>query len=455
MGHKINREWLEIEFEKLKVMHQVITRAQALRDALKEKARQKIIRDDLDSSEFLALAVAFRFASDLITERHYLPSADIHARCRQEVIPRETMPYDVSDSISKINEYWHSHYPLLKKLAADNDIPKKASAGAWLDLIISAGNDFMVERMGLGYRVTDEIPPVTTEHVLHYGSVDLITSEFEKMIRYHEYGLSEETEIAVKSSPPLMYSLSEVSKRWDTNEKNVISVCMKSKKFWAYINITKELQLQDFKNKKTTLDIKEQMRRGEIDRGYKYSSSKFARLAKSTTVNSGYTLEYFYSNTVIHAKRGQLTLIWIDPPLCSRVLGIYVQHLEADHDVTPSLFFKQDEIHKFEKTDKFFKIFPKTAVSSCASDFVLLDADDQPLERRVVIENYQKLSPHAWEKIFQREQSNGLISAKIPEKSPFQYSEKKLEKWLITKGYYSASDFTKSVGDAKSRGLHV
>jgi len=436
MDQHINRKWLEGEIKKLKIMGQVIERASILNDMIFDIAQQKISQGNLGISEFFTLAVGLRFVGDFVKKNYYIPPVDIYERHRGNMIVRPALPSDVDNILFELKKYWGVHYSVLKKIALKNKITDSAQAYRWLDFIISDENNFMVERTTLTYRVNNENPPITTEYVTSSGSINLITNEFGKIIRYHEYALTEESAWLAVHSLPLTYNLTEVAQRWGTNEKNVIAACMKSKKFWVYINITNEFHLENMEHWKMSLDIKEKISLGEVDSGYKYLFAKFARLSKSTTIGGGYTLEYFFSNSVIHGKKGRLTLLWIDPPLCDRVLGVYAQHLEADHDVAPALFFIQDEIHGFERTVKFIKAFPESIVHQTSGVSVLTNSDDQALERSVVAKKYPKISQTAWEKIFERERNNGLIDAKVPDKKPYQYYRKKVEKWLITKGYY-------------------
>lgn len=362
MDDQIHLDLIVRELDKLKVMGEVVTRARMLNDKLITIAKEKVIRSAISFAEFFSLIVGFRFTSELIQERYFMPSVDIHARRKQEVIPRATMPTDVDEVIERLRRYWVNRYPALNKQIASKALPEKAEASKWLDLIVQCKQDLAVERTYLRYRVTDDNPPVTIEEIFGGGAVELISDDLEKIVRYHEYGLNSELEAEAKQVLPLTYSLNELADRWGTNEKNIIAVCNQHKNLWAYINLTKELRLENFHHKIVALETKKKISNGEVDSGYKYPYRGFARIAKNTLVNGGITLQYFHSNSIIDAERGRLTLLWVDPPLCYRVLGIYSQHIDADKSFSPILYFMQDEIHPFEMTKDFKMLFPNNKV---------------------------------------------------------------------------------------------
>lgn len=358
MNCAINQEWLENELIQIKVIHQVKQRAQDLHNKLIAITKQKIANDKLHISEFFNLSIAFRFIFDLIDITQYLPSIEMHARRRKEVIIRDTLPSDVDNTIQLTRTYRESHLPLLENLANENKIPPNSEAWKWLNLLIIAKEKFMVERTFLAYEVTNDITPETIERVASSGWIELITPEFEKIIKYHEYNLCEKDEETAEKTLPSTYSLSELTTRWNTNDKNIIAACNKSNIFWAYINHTPELRLKNVPHKNTVLDIKERITEGEIDTHYKYSYPKFSRLAKKSAIAGGILLDYFFSNNIIHAASDKGIFMWIDPPLCKRILGVYCQRLEAMLDIKPTLYFIQKEIHEFEETDDFLNLFP-------------------------------------------------------------------------------------------------
>jgi hypothetical protein len=349
-------DWLVNEIEKLQVRHGVITRARALSENLTTICEQKVIKGSLTLAEFFTLAIAFRFVTDLIMDRHCQPAVDIHARRRQESIPRPTLPSDANDTMVKIIEYWNKNFPILQKLAIEASKNETAEAHEWLDFILKTKDELSIDRHRLIYKVTDkEGIAVTTEHTTGTGSIDLITQKFEQIIRYHEYGLCQKSEIKAKKTLPMTYSLHELTCRWNTNEKNVLAACA-TNNFWAYINLTTEVHLENF-HQSQSFETKIQISDSDADQNYKYPFPNFARLAKRTSVGGGIILEYFYSNKTVIGKKGTLTLVWIDPPLCARVLGIFSQHIEADQDFQPTLYFIRDEIDTFEKTDVFLELF--------------------------------------------------------------------------------------------------
>lgn len=361
MNMKLDLNWIIDEFNKLKIMGEVITRARILFEKLIALSKQKISEPEVLFSDFFALAIAFRFTTILINERYFMPPADIYVRRRNEVIPRPTLPSDVDNMLVEINVYWEKNFPVLLKKVQST---KNSRASAWLDLLISTELDLRITRTFLIYKITNDNIPVTTEHTCGGGSYELIVEELEQIVRYDQYNLSKEKEIQQSKILPMTYSIKELLDRWGTNHKNVIAVCNKSTKFWAYINITKELRLENFNHRKMTLEIRNQMDNGEIDSEYKYSHQGFARVAKESSVNGGITLTYFYSNPIVEAKRGRLILLWVEPPLCNRVLGIYSQHIESDKAFSPELHFMQKEIHLYEESDEFKQFFPTNKVTS-------------------------------------------------------------------------------------------
>ncbi len=361
MDHTFDQVWLENELKQIKVIHQVTQRAHDLRNKLTILTKQKIVSGKLHISEFFNLAIAFRFVTDLIEITQYLPSVDIHARRKKEVIPRDSLPSDVDNTIQLTRTYRNSRLRLLEKLANENKMSEISEAWEWLNLLITVKEKFMVQRTSLTYEVTNDNTPVTIERITGHGSIELVTPEFEKIIKYHEYNLCEEDEERAKKTLPLTYSLPELITRWNTNDKNIIAACKESRIFWAYINHTIELRLKDFNHKNIALETKKKIAEGEIDIHYKYPYPNFSRLAKQSAIPGGILLDHFFSNNMIHAIRNSI-FIWVDPPLSNRILGVYCQRLEAVHDIQPTLYFMQKEIHAFERTDDFLTLFPNNQI---------------------------------------------------------------------------------------------
>lgn len=361
MDHEINLDWVVKELGELKVMGEVVTRARILNDKLLAIAKEKVTDGKISFIEFFSLTAGIRFALELIEERHYMPPVDIHARRSQQVIPRATLPTDVDVVIERLRYYWEIKYRKLNELK-EVELLIKAEANKWLDLLFKCKQDLVVERSWLKYRVTDDIPPETIEEVGGRGGVELVSDDLERIVRYHEYGLSIELEEKAKHILPLTYSLSELANRWGTNEKNIIAICNQYQNLWAYISLTNEFRLENFHHKVVVLETKNKILNGEVDTEYKYPCRGYARIAKKTVANGGITLEYFHANSVVNAKVGSLTLLWIEPPLCNRVLGVYSQHLEADKPFSPTLYFMQDEAHNFERSQEFKKLFPNSEI---------------------------------------------------------------------------------------------
>lgn len=363
MDSEISLDWIISELNQMKVVSEVVTRARIFNRKLLAVTEHEVTAGVLSFVKFFTLVVGLRFTSELIDERHCMPPVDINERRRQEMIPRGTLPTDVDEVIERLKAYWQSRFPLLKKQIDTKKMPAETDAGKWLDIIINSKHDLTVDRAFLRYRVTNDIPPVTIEELCGAGSVELVSSELEKIVRYHEYGLSGELEEQAKQTLPLTYDLDELSSRWGTNEKNIVAVCNKNPKLWAYINLAKEIRLENFHHKVIALETRKKISSGEVDADYKYPYCGFARLAKQgASNNSGITFRYFHANKTVDAERGTLTFLWVEPPLCNRVLGIYSQYINADKSFSPTLYFMQDEIHSFEETDQFQQIFPNNKV---------------------------------------------------------------------------------------------
>lgn len=77
--------------------------------------------------------------------------------------------------------------------------------------------------------------------------------------------------------------------------------------------------------------------------------------------------------------------------------------------------------------------------------------NDQPLSRSAIKQNYTKIKPTAWEKIFQRESDNSLIDAKISHAAPYMYSRQKVESWLIANNYYQINELSQNEDKKKHR----
>lgn len=66
----------------------------------------------------------------------------------------------------------------------------------------------------------------------------------------------------------------------------------------------------------------------------------------------------------------------------------------------------------------------------------------QSLTRNAVIATFQKISPVAWEKLFEREHHNGLAGIRVSGSYPgkIYYSTEALIQWLISNNRYTVDD---------------
>jgi hypothetical protein len=68
------------------------------------------------------------------------------------------------------------------------------------------------------------------------------------------------------------------------------------------------------------------------------------------------------------------------------------------------------------------------------------------LSRRAIMQTFNRLEPVTWEKLFMREDSNGIRKYRVPSE-PHDYIQKAyydsagIKAWLIREGYYTADEF--------------
>ena len=67
----------------------------------------------------------------------------------------------------------------------------------------------------------------------------------------------------------------------------------------------------------------------------------------------------------------------------------------------------------------------------------------ETLSRRAVTETFDKLEPVTWEKLFEREDSNGIVKHRVA--GDYQrkayYRTAGIMAWLVTEGHYTLDDY--------------
>ena len=67
----------------------------------------------------------------------------------------------------------------------------------------------------------------------------------------------------------------------------------------------------------------------------------------------------------------------------------------------------------------------------------------ETLSRRAVTETFDKLEPITWEKLFEREDSNGIVKHRVA--GDYQrkayYRTAGIMAWLVTEGHYTLDDY--------------
>ena len=70
----------------------------------------------------------------------------------------------------------------------------------------------------------------------------------------------------------------------------------------------------------------------------------------------------------------------------------------------------------------------------------------ETLSRRAIMQTFNRLEPVTWEKLFIREDTNGIGKYRVPSE-PNDYTHKAyynaegIKRWLIREGYYTADEF--------------
>lgn len=68
----------------------------------------------------------------------------------------------------------------------------------------------------------------------------------------------------------------------------------------------------------------------------------------------------------------------------------------------------------------------------------------QTLSRRAIIETFDKLEPVTWEKLFEREDSNGIGKHRVPGEDyrrKAYYRTEGIMAWLVREGYYTLDEY--------------
>ena len=68
----------------------------------------------------------------------------------------------------------------------------------------------------------------------------------------------------------------------------------------------------------------------------------------------------------------------------------------------------------------------------------------ETLSRRAIIATFDRLEPVVWEKLFEREDSNGITKHRIPGEDyqrKAYYRTEGLMAWLVREGYYTLEDY--------------
>lgn len=356
----LSMNWLNKELESLCDDNSVFEKALSFKSSLKDVLSSHLQCELWELSEFFVLAIAFNLMEELCSNNKTVGSMYRHEWASGVGIIRQLMTTDVREICDKFARYYYEKLELLKKLCLSKGINALASPIVWLELAESLKSDLYVQRYVTTYEMTNDNPPVGIEVKKTGGMIELVVPELAKLIRYRAFSLSEQEEDA-NDEFPYVYTLAELAKRWETNEQNVIAVCGKSNYFWPYLNLSEGMHLYERSLPITTTMINANLRNGNLQADYKYGFKGYVRLTKKSELPHKITLEYFHANKSIDPKtisagKKYSSCIWVEPPFCKYILGVY-QFIEVTCPIEPTLFFLADEIHTFEELDQFKKIF--------------------------------------------------------------------------------------------------
>ena len=66
------------------------------------------------------------------------------------------------------------------------------------------------------------------------------------------------------------------------------------------------------------------------------------------------------------------------------------------------------------------------------------------LSRRAIMETFNRLEPVTWEKLFDREDANGIVKHRVPGEDyrrKAYYRTSGIMEWLVREGYYTLDDY--------------
>lgn len=72
------------------------------------------------------------------------------------------------------------------------------------------------------------------------------------------------------------------------------------------------------------------------------------------------------------------------------------------------------------------------------------------LTRRGIAAEFDRLTPTAWEKLFEREDQNGIAKLRVAGdmNNKAYYSVEGIIQWLVRNDYYTRSEISRKLGDA-------
>ncbi|HSW94319.1 MAG TPA: hypothetical protein VLJ15_08215 [Gammaproteobacteria bacterium] len=362
MGQPVlNTDWLNQLFDSLCTAKiNIRSTAIDLQGKIRKTLENKLNSEQWELSEFLILALAFNSMDELCNTISTVGSIYKDEWARGIGITRPLTAGDVKDIRDRCLHYYSEKMVFLKQEGLFRGISSTTTPIKWLELAESVKPHLYLQRYITTYELTNENPSIAIEVKKRSGISELINTEMATVIRYKAFSLSQQEENASHDFP-YVYTLTELANRWKTNMQNVMMACGKSSHFWPYLNVSAGMKLCERKIPITMEMINENLRNGNLQADYKYGLRGYVRLAKKIDLPHKITLEYFYANKIIDPKniRDKKTytpFIWLEPPFCKYVLGIY-QFIEVTHPIEPTLFFLGDEIYDFEKTDEFKKLF--------------------------------------------------------------------------------------------------
>ena len=79
------------------------------------------------------------------------------------------------------------------------------------------------------------------------------------------------------------------------------------------------------------------------------------------------------------------------------------------------------------------------------------------LSRRAICQTFNRLEPVTWEKLFEREDGNGLAKWRVngDYKGKSYYDTHGIMEWLVRNGHYTLSEVKELAGDSTPNGITV